>query len=329
MEYQELIGSRRSIRYFEPDKPVEQDKIQKILEACLISSCAVNAHWLKAVVVKRADVSAEDLEMMKNPVQALVIALAPVHIYFYCDLGVVNEVKGARLKQLVDAGALNPTHGWSHKFVDELVYPQILKPLTDSPAYPVSAAFDCGVAANQGLLMAFELGLGACLTAFNAEGQPLGDGVSLLAIKLVPRAGEYPNSVRVNFGGKLALLGYDTDMRTVRPGETINLTLYWQALAPMKLDYSVFMHLTSTGGEIPVKNDSLPYTSPKRTRRWTTGQVMKEVRTLAIPDYVLPGLYDIDLGIFSVDTGDRLPVVAPDGHYISEQMTLVQVRIEK
>ncbi len=169
MEYQELIGSRRSIRYFEPDKPVEQDKIQKILEACLISSCAVNAHWLKAVVVKRADVEPADLEMMKNPVQALVIALAPVHIYFYCDLGVVNEVKGSRLKELVDAGALNPTHGWSHKFVDELVYPQILKPLTESPAYPIAAAFDCGVAANQGLLMAFDLGLGACLTAFNAE----------------------------------------------------------------------------------------------------------------------------------------------------------------
>lgn len=169
MEYQELIGSRRSIRYFEPDKPVEPDKIQKILEACLISSCAVNAHWLKAVVVKRAEVAPADLEMMKNPVQALVISLAPVHIYFYCDLGVVNEVKGARLKELVDAGALNPTHGWSHKFVDELVYPQILKPLTESPAYPIAAAFDCGVAANQGLLMAFDLGLGACLTAFNAE----------------------------------------------------------------------------------------------------------------------------------------------------------------
>jgi hypothetical protein len=168
---------------------------------------------------------------------------------------------------------------------------------------------------------------GPRLTVFNADGQPLGDGVNLLPIKLVPRPGEYPNSVRVNFGDKLALLGYDMDARAVRPGETISVTLYWQALAPMTLDYSVFMHLTSTGGEIPVKNDSLPYTSPKRTRRWTTGQVMKEVRTLAIPDYVLPGLYDIDLGIFSVDTGDRLPVVAPDGHYISEQMTLIQVHV--
>jgi len=166
MEFQQVLGIRRSIRYFEPDKPVEQEKIQKILEACRIASCAVNAHWLKAVVVKRSDISADDLEKMKNPVQANVIALAPVHIYLYGDPGVVNKHKGERLKQLFDVGALNPTHGWSHKFVDETVYPQILKPLTESPVYPVALAFDCGIAACQGLLMAFELGLGACLTAF-------------------------------------------------------------------------------------------------------------------------------------------------------------------
>jgi len=169
MEFQQVLGIRRSIRYFEPDKPVEQEKIQKILEACLRASCAVNAHWLKAVVVKRADVAPEDLEKMKNPVQANVIALAPVHIYFYVDPGVVNETKGARLKQLYDVGALNPTHGWSYKFVDEVVYPQILKPLTEAPHYPIAAAFDAGVSACQGLLMAFELGLGACLTAYVAD----------------------------------------------------------------------------------------------------------------------------------------------------------------
>lgn len=169
MEYQELIGTRRSIRYFEPDKPVEMEKVQKILEACRISSCAVNAHWCKAVVVRRDDVDPDDLEKMKNPVQAAIIEMAPIHIYFYLDPTVVNRLKGARLKELVDKGALNPSHGWSHKFVDEVVYPQILKPLTESAAYPVAAAFDCGVAACQGLLMCFELGLGGCLTAFVAD----------------------------------------------------------------------------------------------------------------------------------------------------------------
>ena len=169
MEFQQVLGIRRSIRYFEPKKPVEQEKIQKILEACRTASCGVNAHWLKAVVVKRDDIAPDDLEKMKNPVQANVISLAPVHVYFYGDPGVVNRIKGSRLKQLYDYGALNPTHGWSHKFVDEIVYPQILKPLTESLQYPVAIAFDCGVAACQGLLMAFDLGLGACLTAFVQE----------------------------------------------------------------------------------------------------------------------------------------------------------------
>src|SRR2546425_12332342 len=83
MEFQKVLGIRRSIRFFEPQKPVEQEKIQKILEACLRASCAVNAHWLKAVVVKRDDVAPEDLEQMKNPGQGVVSQLAPVHIYFY------------------------------------------------------------------------------------------------------------------------------------------------------------------------------------------------------------------------------------------------------
>src|ERR1700693_5137533 len=124
MEYQELIGSRRSIRFFDPRRKVEMEKIQKILEACLIASCAVNAHWLRAIVVKRDDIPRAELEKLKNPVQATVSALAPVRCYFYADLGVVNRVQGARLRQLFDSNIVASSHGWSIKFIDEVVYPQ-------------------------------------------------------------------------------------------------------------------------------------------------------------------------------------------------------------
>jgi len=169
MDYKELIGIRRSIRYFDPERPVEREKVQKILEAMRIASCAVNAQWNHAIVVNRADIPPEILEELKMPVAALVQELAPVHIYCYLDPTVIQRFKGSRLKELVDAGALNPTHGWSHKFVDEFVYPQVLEPLSHSPIYPIFAAFDCGGAGTQGLLMAFELGLGACWTAFNTD----------------------------------------------------------------------------------------------------------------------------------------------------------------
>ncbi len=168
MEFKEVIGRRRSIRFFEPEKPVEREKIQTILEAARLASCAVNAHWAKAIVIERDKLPDEKLERMKTPVAALNIELAPVHIYWYADLSVVNRVEGSRLKELVDVGALAPTHGWSHKFVDEFVYPQILKPMTESPGYAVGAATDCGVAMCQALLTAFDEGLGACLSSFNA-----------------------------------------------------------------------------------------------------------------------------------------------------------------
>ena len=59
MELKEVLGIRPSIRYFDPDQPVEREKIQKILEAMRIASCAVNAHWLRAVVVNRAEIPAD------------------------------------------------------------------------------------------------------------------------------------------------------------------------------------------------------------------------------------------------------------------------------
>lgn len=170
MEFKEVVGRRRSIRFFQPWRPVEREKIQTILEAARLASCAVNAHWLRAVVVERDKMPRETLDTLKTPVSAVNLELAPVHIYFYADLGILDRVKGSRLKELVDVGALAPSHGWSHRFVDEFVWPQVLEPMTKNLGqYSVAAAADCGVAICQALLCAFDEGLGACLSAFNAE----------------------------------------------------------------------------------------------------------------------------------------------------------------
>lgn len=169
MEFKEVIGRRRTIRFFEPDRPVEREKIQIMLEAARLASCAVNAHWLKAVVVERDKIPQDKLDRLKTPVADIALDLAPVHIYFFVDLGVVSRNKGTRLKELVDVGALPPTHGWSHRFVDELVWPQILKPLTESPVYTAAAAADAGMAACQALLAGVDEGLGVGMNTPNPE----------------------------------------------------------------------------------------------------------------------------------------------------------------
>ena len=169
MEFKEVIGRRRSIRFFEPDKPVEREKIQIMLEAARLASCAVNAHWLKGIVMQRDYIPEDMLDKLKTPVMNVQLDLAPVHIYFFADMSVVQRKEGSRLKELVDVGALPPTHGWSHNFVDELVYPQILKPLTENPAYAAVAAADAGMAVGQALLAGVDEGLGVGLNTPNAE----------------------------------------------------------------------------------------------------------------------------------------------------------------
>lgn len=171
MELKEVMGRRRTIRYFQSWRAVEREKIQVMLEAARRASCAVNASFLKAIVVDRSKLDQATVDAMKTPVSALNIELAPVHIYTYVDYQAYVGAQG-RLKKLVDVGALNATHGWSHKFVDEFVWPNILKPLAENPdsaQVAASAGSDAGIAICQAMLAGVEQGLGVCLSAFVPE----------------------------------------------------------------------------------------------------------------------------------------------------------------
>jgi hypothetical protein len=44
MEFKQVIGRRRSIRFFLPFRPVERSKIQKMLEAARRASCVGNVN---------------------------------------------------------------------------------------------------------------------------------------------------------------------------------------------------------------------------------------------------------------------------------------------
>src|ERR1700761_4367239 len=129
MEFKQVVGNRRTIRFFDPNRPVEEEKIQVMLEAANRASRAVNADFAKAIVCYRDELSDEVREQMKTPTTTVQIDLAPVTIFWYGDTSFVNGAQG-RLKELVDLGALPVTHGWTHAYVDDLVYPQVLEPLS-------------------------------------------------------------------------------------------------------------------------------------------------------------------------------------------------------
>ena len=168
MEFKRVIGLRRSIRYYQPYRPVEREKVQVCLEAARLSSRAVNADFVQAIVVNRDELSPEDRESLKTPTTTAQLDLAPVWIFWLID-ATAPRVGQTSLKQLVDVGALTPSHGWSHAYVDNVVWPQVLQPILSDPGTAaLVAAIEAGLAINQALLAAVDEGLGTQLTALNA-----------------------------------------------------------------------------------------------------------------------------------------------------------------
>ena len=198
MEFKEVVGRRRSIRYYQPYRPVEREKIQIILEAARLSSRAVNADFAPAIVVNRDDLSEEDRESLKTPTTTAQLDLAPTWIFWLID-PTAPKVGPTSWKQLVDAGALTPSHGWSHAYVDNVVWPQVLQPiLADPGTAAVVAAVEAGVSICQALLAAVDEGLGTQLTALNANHarQVLGipDHLIPIWIQLIGYSAESPEA---------------------------------------------------------------------------------------------------------------------------------------
>jgi hypothetical protein len=120
-------------------------------------------------------------------------------------------------------------------------------------------------------------------------------------------------------GGAVQLLGYSLDAVTVAPGDTLHLTLYWQGLAPLDKDYTVFTHLLgehnpATNGPLWTGHDGQPNGGHYPTTAWRPGQIIADVHPLTIPVDAPPGQYRLETGLYLLESMTRLPAADPDGN---------------
>jgi nitroreductase len=169
MELKEVIGRRRSIRFLLPYKPVEPEKIQRMLEAARIASHWGNVQSLRAVVVFKESASKEVRDALLAPVAGFQIRAAPVVIVWYLESAAVDE-QSDRLRELLKAGALGFGEG-KDKALEEQIIP-MFDSIRDQLKEPGLSELDCGQGIAQATLMAFEQGLGTCLL-----GTPFGDQI--------------------------------------------------------------------------------------------------------------------------------------------------------
>ncbi len=169
------------------------------------------------------------------------------------------------------------------------------------------------------------------LTAIDAAGQSIDqNAVTLSQVAIAPHAGERPNAMRVNFGNKVELIGYEMfpQERSIFAGEAITVTLYWRNRGSFEADYSVFLNALRPSLRPSAVDSSKPIRGSFSTATWQPGQVITDVRVLMFPPTAKPGQLDIEVGWF-LPMASRLGVLADDGHVLDSRQLLSPIRIRE
>jgi hypothetical protein len=134
---------------------------------------------------------------------------------------------------------------------------------------------------------------------------------------MLPRLGIPPdqtpnlNSARpieAVFEESLMLVGIEpaTETINVPPGESLRFRLYWQAVAPVKEDFTVFVHLLNNEGQVVAQGDAPPLAGQYPTSVWQPGELLADERQLAIPADLKAGQYRLMAGLYRPADGTRL-----------------------
>ncbi len=120
--------------------------------------------------------------------------------------------------------------------------------------------------------------------------------------------------VNANLEDTVELLAFATGETSYRPGDTIDVTLYWRALRSLDLGYKTFVHMTDAAvTRQPAQHDGDPGGGFSPTTRWLAGELVPDAHHLALPADLEPGRYLLWAGMYEYDTVRNLDIVAMAG----------------
>ena len=127
--------------------------------------------------------------------------------------------------------------------------------------------------------------------------QPTGGRVQFPELQPLPRS----------FQDGIELMGYWLSQPTLHAGDRLYVRLFWRVTAQPTQSYTVFAHLNQAG-QVAAGSDDLPGHGSCKTSDWRPGEVVMNELQLAVPADLPDGLYDVNVGLYRLDTMQRLDV---------------------
>jgi len=163
------------------------------------------------------------------------------------------------------------------------------------------------------------------LDLLDAAGQPLGAELPLADIEVVrpvppvgPAALPVESPRLANFGSSVRLQGYSLGSGPFKAGETLPLTLFWQALAADLPGVQVFVELQTITGEQVMWYQQPPVWPPDR---WQPADLIRDPHQVPLPPTLPPGEYRLLVGLLTPEQA-RLPVNGGDSLRLTTVATI-------
>lgn len=164
----QTVGDRRSIRYFDPERKVEDWKIQVILETARRQSCQGNINATEAIVVNRDTCDLwDEIEECVSGFNVQIINQSSHLVIWLTNLNAWYGRANDGLSTLALSGALTKYHGWNYEFTMTQTVPRLMSFPTERTENLLR--FETGLAVGSGLLAANALDVGSILIAFGRK----------------------------------------------------------------------------------------------------------------------------------------------------------------
>ena len=152
-------------------------------------------------------------------------------------------------------------------------------------------------------------------------------GIHLQAYVSMDAALEQMSAVDAHLGDGIRLLGFRLEGEA-RPGGILQLTIYWEATAPIQADYTVFTHLLGAGDVMLGQMDHPPQNGAAPTSSWQIGHRLADRYEIPIREDAPHGPGQLVIGMYDPTTGERLPATGPVDELNRIHLVEVEIRSE-
>mgnify|MGYP005852424269 CR=1 FL=1 len=124
-------------------------------------------------------------------------------------------------------------------------------------------------------------------------------------------------------------LGYDLGRDNIAPGDSLEVTVYWQAGPELKTDYRSFVHLGALSDWATVAQSDAMHPAGIPMTTWPKDFYGRDEHRLEIPADVQPGLYILRAGLYDPGSGKRLAVRDDERQEPPDALALQGIRITR